>query len=98
MTCDTLYYWRGGAKRGAWHVVESHKGCATLEELRAKRAELERMGYVAVLGRTSIGAPEGPPSAERLAEALKLRLDRLPNAPTEAHAMLDAAIGRRSAR
>jgi hypothetical protein len=68
---DVVYYWRGGAKRGTWHALEPHEGCATPEELGAKRVEVERMGYVAVLGRTSIGPPEGPPSAEWLASVAR---------------------------
>lgn len=50
---DVIYYWVGGTQRGIWK--------ATLGYSEQMLVEIRRMGYHAVAGRRSIGAPEGPP-------------------------------------
>ena len=70
MNYDVVYYWTGGAERGEWREVDVHgaggdlgsMGSCWVPNARELVARLERMGYVAVPGRRSIGAPEGPPS------------------------------------
>ena len=55
---DRVWFWRGGRERGAWEWCESSDHRATMNRL-------ERMGYIAALGSSKIGAPEGRPSKER---------------------------------
>ena len=55
---DCVYYWCGGRVTGRW------RQCMPEEGIAGGIARLNRMGYVALPGATSIGAPEGPP-AER---------------------------------
>ena len=54
-----VFYWVGGTARGEWRRADA-----------GTRADVERMGYVAVDGSTSIGAPDGPPSPQRISAAL----------------------------
>jgi len=61
---DVVWFWRGGSEVGQWHAADFAEG---------RVAELERMGFVALTGKRSIGAPEGPPSADRLAAVLGVR-------------------------
>ena len=60
MKYDCTYWWKGGTERGEW--VQADAG---------KRAELNRMGYVAADGKTSIGAPDGPPSLADIQSVLR---------------------------
>lgn len=58
-----VYYWVGGRDSGVWRVVAMPGGSGP-EACADKVGELGRMGYVAKVGSTLIGAPEGPPSEE----------------------------------
>lgn len=58
---DRVYYWTGGTENGRWreaipNVYPEYKG------IDALLADLKRMGFKAVKGLASIGAPEGSPS------------------------------------
>ncbi len=60
---DVVFYWNNEAQRGRWQ--EARFGglfdtCGTQTELITY---LNGMGFVAKRGNTSIGAPEGRPSA-----------------------------------
>ncbi len=73
-TADCVYYWIGGREVGEWRRAELCPtwlgGTATtVEDLRA---EVVRGGRPAVLGARSIGAPEGPPSADHFAEVSRV--------------------------
>jgi hypothetical protein len=57
---DTVYYWIGGRERGEWRQVLVAAPVAKV--LADKRAELARMGYVALCGSTKVGPPTGPPT------------------------------------
>lgn len=62
---DVIYYWVGGRVEGQWH--------ATLGYSEEMLESVRHMGYVAHPGRTSIGAPEGPPSLIQLQRVLPAR-------------------------
>ena len=57
---DCVYYWLGGTVSGSWRK-------ATGADLFNLRNQIYRSGRVALLGSTSLGAPEGAP-VERLAD------------------------------
>ncbi len=54
---DTVYWWQGGREVGNW--IETQTQGTGLDEVRE---HCRRGGYVAHLGHTDIGPPEGPPS------------------------------------
>lgn len=58
MRFDRIYYWVGGTERGEWKEAWPADIAEGLESVR-------RAGYYAVLGRSSIGAPEGNPFERR---------------------------------
>jgi hypothetical protein len=63
MNCNCVYYWQQDNQR--WNkatLVPRYLGgtATTLAELKA---ECIRAGYPAVIGSTSIGAPEGAPGS-----------------------------------
>jgi len=60
---DCTWFWQGGAEVGRWLRADA-----------GKREELLAAGFVAVNGSSTIGAPEGPPSAEVLAAVLSANL------------------------
>lgn len=53
---DTVYYFAGGTENGEWRQV-----ALMGRDAETVRQEVARMGYVAVKGLMSVGAPEGPP-------------------------------------
>jgi hypothetical protein len=59
-----LFYWQGGGRDGQWRRAYPDAG----QEI-ATAARLLRAGYVA---RIAAEAPEGPPGADPVAEALRL--------------------------
>jgi hypothetical protein len=74
MKYDVVYYWN--RSKAAW--VAADPSCPVSlggvgGDVNALVARLERAGYVALRGKLSIGAPEGAPSADRLAAALAVR-------------------------
>lgn len=69
---DVVYYWN--RNKATWLTADP--SCPVSlggvgGDVRALVARLERMGYVALPGKLSIGAPDGAPSADRLAAVLK---------------------------
>ena len=56
----TCYYWTGGREVGRWREALCFGGVTPERQIE----RLARMGYVAVKGDDSIGAPEGSPSEE----------------------------------
>lgn len=67
---DRVFYWTGGCEVGMWSAVIV--GACRADDGRPMTADeivaqCRRMGYVAVRGSSTIGAPEGAPSAEALA-------------------------------
>ncbi len=57
---DRVYYWTGGTERGQWN--EAIPGAwPDHQDIDSMIADCRRMGYVAVKGCASIGAPEGSP-------------------------------------
>lgn len=66
---DCVFYWVGGTERGEWRQAD-----APIGELDHVILSLERMGYVALPGCSRIGAPDTPPSAERINTVLRANL------------------------
>lgn len=64
---DVVWYWVGGTEMGRWHD-SPREGQWPEAELRRQREAIRRQGYVAHLGRRSLGAPEGPPTAQEIKE------------------------------
>lgn len=59
---DRVYYWVGGNERGEWREAGPF---TSNEQVDAKIVEIRKMGYVAVAGKSTIGAPEGVPAELR---------------------------------
>ena len=81
---DVVWWWRGGSERGEWIAAD-----ATPETADAVASEIRRMGYFAVKGLRSIGAPEGSPREEN-ARALARFMAWGQNLVDDAGAALDA--------
>lgn len=63
---DAVYYWVGGREAGEWKTVSRRAlDAPDVGGLADVVNRLERGGYVAVRGSTSIGPPEGPPADSR---------------------------------
>lgn len=62
---DTVWYWNGGSESGQWRRTYGNTSELGLRETFHK---LRCAGYVAHIGSTTIGPPEGPPSADQFAE------------------------------
>lgn len=68
---DCVWYWVGGRVSGEWRKATLAPSWATLggeppaSTLPALAAEIERGGRVAMVGSTTVGAPDGPPCEER---------------------------------
>ena len=71
MKYDVVWYWVGGTEAGEW------RECVPDEGLEADRERLKRMGYVAYLGRRSIGPPEGPPDMAKFFKLWPAGLQKL---------------------
>ena len=63
---DTVYYWIGGTERGEW------RECPTSDSVEDTLRDIERMGYVGVRGKRSIGAPEGAPVSQLAARDARI--------------------------
>ena len=62
---NVVFWWKGGTEAGKWcpSFPEARSvGNPTKAEVDAHVAKLNRAGFVAHRGSTTIGAPEGPPS------------------------------------
>ena len=75
---DCVWFWVGGEQKGAWR--QALPGADIRETVR----NIERSGYVAVTGKRSIGAPEGPPSPDRIRAVLRANVERLYHEVTQA--------------
>ena len=62
---DTVYYWTGGREQGQWNRTY---GNCSITGLNGTRHKCRIAGYVAHLGSTRIGPPEGAPCEEQFAD------------------------------
>ena len=62
---DTVFYWTGGREQGQWHRTY---GNSSITGLNKTRHACRIAGFVAHLGSTRIGPPEGAPSPAQFAE------------------------------
>jgi hypothetical protein len=67
---DVIWYWVDIGVGGVWHdlpIIKRRTAEAERQSVQASLASLARLGIVAHRGLRSIGAPEGPPTAEDFA-------------------------------
>ena len=57
---DRIFYFKGSKEAGQWHSCPVE----ATSSVKAQVQELRRMGYYAVEGLSTIGAPDGNPIAE----------------------------------
>ncbi len=65
---DVVHYWIGGRECGEWVTITPPLRSApdsAKVALKAVKEGLEKQGYVALLGKSTIGAPEGAPKRRR---------------------------------
>jgi hypothetical protein len=60
MKFDRVYWWSGGTECGKWNETAVQAG----EQAHDLCVRIRNQGYVCIPGRSSIGAPEGPPRLE----------------------------------